>query len=114
MAPLFSLPICTMVRPLTMIGEHDVKNIGWLLSFVLRQATLPSAALRQESVPLAPSATSFPSATAGDPLGPTNSMLKPEPGLIGADAGYLSFQISFPSAAFKDRITSSAPCRVKT
>src|SRR5262245_12860300 len=99
-APLVSLPSWTTHRRSTTSGEHDAKKRGpEPLKSSLRHTTLPVAASTQESVSCTPSVTTLPSATVGELRGPTNSLLNPEPGRVGAFAAYLSCQSSFPSAA---------------
>src|SRR5208282_1088244 len=96
MAPLVSAPRCATHRPLTMIGDIAVKNLGRPGKSFLRQITLPVAASRQDRSPLTPSVTTLPSPTAGELRGPG---CDPGPPPVGALAGYLSTQICFPVAA---------------
>src|SRR5437867_3354498 len=111
MAPFRSPPSWAIHRPSTMIGELEMKNIGkGLWKSFLRHTLLPVAASRQERVPLTPSVTTLPSATVGELLGPGN----PPAGPVAALASYLSFQISLPVVASRQRVTSSPPTREKT
>src|SRR5262245_2055925 len=90
-----------------MIGEHDVEKLGSEpLKSSLRHTTLPVAASRQDRVPRAPSVTTLPSATAGELLGPENSLARPAAIPVTAGASCLSCQSSFPSAAPRQRRTS--------
>src|SRR5689334_9817038 len=75
----------------------------------LRHNTLPLPASRQETVPQTPRVRTFPSETAGELRGPPCF----ESGPLTAGAAYLSFQISFPVAASRQRVTSSLSSRVK-
>ena len=60
-----------MHKPSAMTGDIAVKNWGTLFDkFSLRHITLPVPASRHERTPPTPSVTTFPSATAGELLGP--------------------------------------------
>jgi len=110
-APFPCPPRCAMAMPSTMRGDIEVKNRGTVLgNSSLRHRTLPPAASRQERTPPTPSVTTFPSATAGELRGPGCR----EAGPVTACAATLSFHSSFPSAALRQSVTSSSPCRVKT
>lgn len=111
MPPFSSPPNCTMHRPSTTIGEHEVKNRGNFSSASdLRQTTFPVAASRHESVPRTPSVTTLPSATVGELRGPGKREAAPEAGL----AAYLSDHCSLPVLASRQAMTSSSPRRAKT
>src|SRR5437588_12946545 len=103
-----------MHRPSTTSGELDVAKRGTLpLKSSLRHTILPLTASWQESVPLEPSVTTFPSATVGELRGPEN---EPFPEAIPVTAGdsYSSFHTSLPLAASRQRRTSFFPSRAKT
>src|ERR1700722_2632840 len=111
MPPFSSPPNCTMHRPLTTIGEHEVKNRGNVSSeSVLRQRTFPVAASRHERVPRTPSVTTLPSATVGELRGPGNREAAPEAAL----AAYLSDHCSLPVLASRQAMTSSPSRRGET
>jgi len=82
------------------IAQLGAKDNGAIMAFESRQ----------ERTPPTPRVTIFPSATAGELLGPGCREGAP----VTACASYLSRHTSLPSAAFKHRVTSSAPCRAKT
>src|ERR1035437_642252 len=106
MPPLDSPPSCAMQRPPVMIGDEAVKNLGQApVKSSLRQSSLPLAASTQERTTPTPIVRTFPSATAGELLGPLCGEGAPDT----AWAAYFSCHSSFPFAASRQRITSSSP-----
>src|SRR5277367_5763432 len=95
MVPLESPPRCATHRPLTMIGDMEVKNLGQPGKSFLRQITLPVAASRQDKSPRTPRVITLPSPTVGELRGPGWA----SPGTSPALAEYLSIQICLPVAA---------------
>src|ERR1700722_16591856 len=111
MPPFSSPPICTMHRPSTITGEHEVKKRGGAAAVsVFRQISLPLAASRQDNVPCTPMVTTFPSATAGELRGPGNCEAAP----LAALVANLSVHSSLPVVASRHAVTSSPPRRAKT
>src|SRR5262245_45611967 len=111
MAPFISPPSWAMQRPLTTMGEHDVKNWGAVpLKSSLRQRTLPVAASRHESVPRTPSRMTLPSTTVGELRGPE----KYADGPLAPCDSYLSCHTSLPVIASRQRVISLPPCRANT
>ena len=110
-APLPGPPRCAMAMPSTMIGDMAVKNLGATPgNSSLRQNTLPVAASRQERTPSTPSVTTFPSATAGELLGPGCRAAGP----VTACAAYLFCHSLLSGGGVEAVVTSSSPCRAKT
>src|SRR5262249_49572485 len=104
------LPNCTMQSPSTTIGDIAVWKRGQEPEkSSLRHNIFPLSASRQETVPQTPRVRILPSANEGELRGPPCW----ESGPFTAGAAYLSFQISFPVAASKQRVTSSPSSRVK-
>src|ERR1019366_7946033 len=108
MPPLDSLPSCAMQSPPVMIGDEAVKNLGQAPEkSSLRQSSLPFEASTQETTPPTPSVTTLPSATAGELRGPLCCAGGPDTSW----AEYFSCQSSFPVAASRQRMASSASWR---
>src|SRR5262249_58456312 len=94
----------------TISGEDRVKNVGqdWV-SF--RHTTLPLAASRQETTPLAPKVQILPSATAGELRVPGPSAPMPTAAPVTGRAWYLSCHKVLPLAASRQVVTSCSPLR---
>src|SRR5436309_15891024 len=99
-----------MQTPLAINGEEEVKNLGQPRISSLRQIFLPLAASRHESAPRIPRVTTFPSATAGELLGPEKLEAAP----CAPCVSYLSCHSSLPAAASRHRKISLPSWREKT
>src|SRR5262245_51742123 len=111
MAPLPWPPSWATQTPSATMGDDETKKRGREpLKSSLRQSTVPLEASRQDSTPRTPSVTTLPSETAGELRGPE----KRSAGPAAPRESYLSFQISLPVAASRQRVISPPSWREKT